>query len=131
MLAEQFKSGLLVELREEQVQGARRNFKINKVENFKAVCGPVEQASRFVKGRPDLLIVDPPRPGLTMNAREEIAKLNARKILYISCNPSTQARDAAFFVNRAGYKVDKTALFDLYPNTYHLETVMLLSATGL
>ena len=128
MLAERFKGGLLVEFREEQVQEAIRNFKINKVDNFKAVCGPVEQASRFVKSRPDLLIVDPPRPGLTMNARKEIAKLNASKILYVSCNPSTQARDIAFFVNRAGYKVEKTALFDLYPNTYHLETVMLLSA---
>jgi 23S rRNA (uracil1939-C5)-methyltransferase len=58
--------------------------------------------------------------------REGIARCNPSALLYVSCNPSTQARDLGFFIRHGGYAIDKMALFDFYPNTHHIETVVLL-----
>lgn len=129
MLSGNFKRGMLIESVGEQVQIARRNYSSNGVSNFDAFHCPAEQIRSVITERPDLLIVDPPRPGLTKKAREEIVKISAAKILYISCNPSTQARDINFLVNCNGYTIEKMALFDLYPNTHHLETAILLKNT--
>ncbi|NLD99950.1 MAG: class I SAM-dependent RNA methyltransferase [Fibrobacter sp.] len=127
MLHEKFSRGLLIESIDSQVQSARKNFAANGISNFEAVRADAENFSSLTKGAtPDLLIVDPPRPGLTKKAREQCRVLNAKKILYVSCNSSTQARDVSFFVHMNGYRIEKIAFFDLYPNTYHLETAILL-----
>ena len=125
MLSSNFKQGVLIESVSDQVESACANFHNNGIAHFSAINLCAEKTGQIVKSSPDLLIVDPPRPGLTRKVREFISQLKPKQLLYISCNSSTQARDAGFFVNRAGYNIKETALFDLYPNTHHLETVIL------
>jgi 23S rRNA (uracil1939-C5)-methyltransferase len=127
MLADRFSKGILVESLRPQVEMATRNFELNNITNFKAVHADTEEIGTVIGDTPDLLILDPPRPGLTPKACDAVMQIQAKKILYISCNPSTQARDVGLFVKNGGYKVEKMAFFDLYPNTHHIETGMLLS----
>jgi 23S rRNA (uracil1939-C5)-methyltransferase len=128
MLADRFAEGLLVESVGGQVEAARKNFIRNSIHHVKAVEGTAERLPSFVGSKPvSCLIVDPPRPGLTRKVRESIATLKPATALYVSCNPSTQARDIGFLVNKAGYEITRAAIFDLYPNTHHMESVMILT----
>jgi 23S rRNA (uracil1939-C5)-methyltransferase len=126
MVASQFKLGLLVESVRSQVDNANANFTRNGINNFKAVCSESEKLLSVCSKHPDCMIVDPPRPGLTREVRSAIAKLKPRTIVYVSCNISTQARDSEYFVKEIGYSIRKTAIFDCYPNTSHIESVMIL-----
>lgn len=127
MLADRFKHGLLIESIGAQVDCALRNFAQNDVRHFTARKGTAENLLQFEGVQPvDCLIVDPPRSGLTGKVREAIAALKPKTILYVSCNPSTQARDAGFFITKAGYAIAHAAIFDLYPNTHHIESLLLL-----
>lgn len=127
MLADRFKQGLLIESIEAQVRQAQDNFRRNGCAHIAAKAGRAEDIARIVGSRKiDCIIVDPPRPGLTRKACESIAGLAPESLLYVSCNPSTQARDLGFLVTHAGYVVVKIAIFDLYPNTHHIESVALL-----
>ncbi len=126
MLSNNFKRGLLIESVDAQVQMANKNYASNGIFSFTAQHCSAEQVQSAIPVKPDLLIIDPPRPGLTKKAREGVKMIGAEKILYVSCNPSTQARDIGFLIKQCGYTVEKMALFDLYPNTHHLETVILL-----
>lgn len=126
MLSSGFEKGILIESVQNQVTAAQRNFEANRLNQFKAVHAEAEQVKGIIAGVPDLLIIDPPRPGLTRKAREQIAMIGAKKILYVSCNPSTQSRDVGFFVKSCGFRILNMALFDLYPNTHHMETAILL-----
>lgn len=128
MIASQFKQGLLVEFVRSQVDNANANFKRNGITNFKAVCCESEKLLSVCTKSPDCMIVDPPRPGLTPEVRLAIAKLKPRTIVYVSCNISTQARDCEYFVKELKYTIRKTAMFDCYPNTSHIESVMILEA---
>jgi 23S rRNA (uracil1939-C5)-methyltransferase len=127
MLAERFKQGLLIESVNAQVRQARENFRRNGCTHMVARSGRAEDLAGIVAGRTiDCLIVDPPRPGLTRRVRESIAAMRPSQILYVSCNPSTQARDLDVILNKGKYTLNKIALFDLYPNTHHIESVALL-----
>jgi tRNA/tmRNA/rRNA uracil-C5-methylase (TrmA/RlmC/RlmD family) len=130
MLGKNFSGGLLVESLDKQVELAQRNFINNEIDHItaKAISAETffEKESNKIP-KPDLIIVDPPRPGLTRKVREGIRDLRPQKVLYVSCNPSTQARDVEFFVNKCGYAIERGALFDLYPQTHHLEVVLLLT----
>jgi 23S rRNA (uracil1939-C5)-methyltransferase len=86
------------------------------------------EAARIQKRSFDCCIVDPPRSGLSPAARKYLAYVKPKNILYISCNPSTQARDAGFLVNTGKYRMTHSAVFDLYPNTSHLETAVVLKS---
>lgn len=126
MLSGNFKRGLLVESVDAQVQMANKNYASNGISSFTALHCPAEQIHTVIPVKPDLLIIDPPRPGLTKKACEGVKMIGAEKILYVSCNPSTQARDICYLTKQCGYAAEKMALFDLYPNTHHLETAILL-----
>jgi 23S rRNA (uracil1939-C5)-methyltransferase len=127
MLAEQFKKGLLIESVNEEVMTAHANFGRNRIKHLKAMRGDAENLLWLAGTKPlDCLIVDPPRSGLTPKVRTAVAALKPKTILYVSCNPSTQARDTGFLVNSAGYTIAHAALFDLYPNTHHIETLLVL-----
>ncbi|MFP4242213.1 MAG: class I SAM-dependent RNA methyltransferase [Chitinispirillaceae bacterium] len=131
MLADRFKKGVLVENVASQVKRAEENFRINGTGNFKALLGDVEKGrgmeSLVRKRRPDCIIVDPPRPGLGRRVRQWLSEVLPSKILYISCNPSTFSRDAQFLTRKCGYSIDQCVLFDLYPNTHHLESAVVFS----
>jgi len=129
LLGQSFSSGILVESVASQVNLAQQNFAANSLNHFSTRVQPVED---FLAGccakkvHADCCILDPPRSGLSPNARRNLARLMPENIVYISCNPSTQARDIGYFVNSCGYHLTHCAMFDLYPNTSHLETLVLL-----
>lgn len=122
-----FDKALLVEIEKSMVKESRRCFAMNGLAQAEALALPAE---KFFANPPkecfDTVIVDPPRPGLTREVRVGIKKLSPETLLYISCNPTTQARDVGYFVNDLGYRIERLALFDLYPNTHHMETGILL-----
>ena len=107
------------------VQLGRLNARINaaRVEYRK---GKVEQALRDIRiGTHDKAILDPPRAGCDPAALAEILRLSPEVLVYISCEPSTHARDLASLV-RGGYRVRRAAIVDMFPQTYHIESVALL-----
>ena len=78
-----------------------------------------------IKDKPDLVVLDPPRAGLEPGAAERLARAGAARITYVSCEPPTLARDLAVLLN-SGYKVASVDLFDLFPQTFHMETIVKL-----
>ena len=76
--------------------------------------------------RPDVIIVDPPRAGMHQDMVNYLPRLKAKKIVYVSCNPTTQARDAKI-LNEHGYQIKNATMVDMFPHTPHIETVMLFS----
>jgi 23S rRNA (uracil1939-C5)-methyltransferase len=88
-----------------------------------AIHESVEGFLRRVPSRPDALIVDPPRTGISPTAIEGIAAARARRIVYVSCDVATLARDARR-LGAAGYSIESIRAFDMFPNTPHVETVV-------
>jgi 23S rRNA (uracil1939-C5)-methyltransferase len=82
--------------------------------------------SRAVRKRPDLIVLDPPRTGAGKAVIRSLIELGAQRIRYISCDPATLARDLAPLV-AAGYRIEEAHLFDLFPHTFHIESVILLA----
>ncbi len=126
MIAPFLKKGILVEIDRKMTLRAQENFKKNGISNIEAIALPAESMDSCLNCSPDLLIVDPPRPGLTIAAREAVAGFRPDTIIYISCNCATQARDCGFLVKKAGYVIKETVLFDCYPDTHHIESMVLL-----
>ena len=99
----------------------------NSPANVKAVRATTEQYLENAVGklRPDLVVVDPPRSGLGEKVVQGLAKLRAPRITYVSCDPATLCRDLAQLL-QLGYRVREAHLVDLFPQTYHLESVFHL-----
>ena len=76
--------------------------------------------------KPDVVIVDPPRAGMHPDMTQYLHKLNAEKIIYVSCNPTTQARDAKVLAEK-GYTINRAVMVDMFPHTPHIETILLFS----
>ncbi len=124
--AKNFRQVIVIERDPKMVKAANHAFQSNLI-NARAVASTAENfASKYEAGHFDVAIVDPPRQGVRKEALTAIAKLAPPQLLYIACNPTTQARDLGILVKEHGYKIVKTAIFDLYPNTDHLETGVLL-----
>lgn len=98
-------------------------------ESVRAVVGLVEDYVRRDRSRPATLIVDPPRIGMSREAIDAISRVAPGRIVYVSCDPPTMARDARRLVD-AGYRVASLAGFDLFPNTPHIEVVGILDRAG-
>lgn len=128
MLAERFKHGQLIESVDAHVAEAAMNFERNGLSNYEAKLGKAEEIVALAGHEHiDCLIVDPPRTGMTKKVLEGIVALKPRTIMYVSCNAATQARDTGFMVNTAGYAISRAVVFDLYPNTDHMESILLLT----
>ena len=115
-----------VESWEPSVLAARENLALNDIQNVDVIAADVNAA--LPDGLPekvDLVVVDPPRPGLSPEAIAWIAKLEPATILYVSCNPSTLARDLKLLL-QSPYRIEAVEPFDLFPHTFHLETLVLL-----
>src|SRR5208337_3800093 len=82
--------------------------------------------SRPVRNRPEMVVLDPPRAGAGSAVIRSLVELGAPRIRYVSCDPATLARDIAPLL-AAGYHVEEAHLFDLFPETFHIESVMLLA----
>lgn len=118
-----------VELNSDAVKDAKTNAKLNDVKNIDFVC---DDAGKFMVkaancgAKYDVVIMDPPRVGASLEFLRSLVILSPKKIVYISCNPETQARDLSF-LTRKGYKVRRIQPVDMFPHTEHVETVVLLS----
>ena len=129
VLAEQAKRVVGVEIVPEAVENAKRNAIRNGIENVEFLCADAGQAARRLALRgvlPDVLVVDPPRKGLDETARDAILKMLPPRVVYVSCDPATLARDVAELCG-TGYTLERAQAFDLFPRTNHVETVVLLS----
>jgi 23S rRNA (uracil1939-C5)-methyltransferase len=128
--ASKFTKGILVETEEDHLTMARETFRRNGITSVTAEKSTARDfLQRMVshKSKIDCCIVDPPRTGLERGVAQDLSRIGPPSILSVSCDPATQARDAGFLINKCGYHCEKAALFDLYPQTHHLETVLLLS----
>ncbi|ADD02847.1 RNA methyltransferase, TrmA family [Thermoanaerobacter italicus Ab9] len=125
IMAPMAKKVIGIELVEEAVMSARENAKLNGLKNCTFIAGDVSQKLKEIKEQPDVVIVDPPRSGINPKALKDIVKFNPQKVVYVSCNPESLARDLKVF-SEGGYKVDKVKCVDMFPYTYHVETVVLM-----
>jgi 23S rRNA (uracil1939-C5)-methyltransferase len=102
------------------------NARINGVANLRTLPGRVEEALRQVRvGQHGAAVLDPPRAGCEPGAIAELLRLGPERLVYVSCEPTTHARDIALLV-RGGYRVRRAAVVDMFPHTYHVESVALL-----
>lgn len=115
-----------IELIEEAVVAANENAKRNHLENCTFLAGDVLKMVDELEERPDLIIVDPPRDGIHPKAIGKIIAFGAPEIVYVSCKPTSLARDLEIF-QQEGYQVEWVKLMDMFPRTVHVETVCLLS----
>ena len=113
---------------ESSIYDAKENLDINKIENVTFVQADLYKsflAFTNVLPKPDVVILDPPRGGMHSTTVKDVLQLSPEKIVYVSCNPSTQVRDIKMFVE-GGYKLVKIRPVDMFPHTYHIENVALL-----
>ena len=117
-----------VEIVEEAIEAANVNAKINGLDNVEFLAGDMKDvfnAEFYAQhGKPDIIITDPPRSGMHPKVVEYLAEIACPKIVYVSCNPATQARDLAML--DATYKVVKSREVDMFPQTHHVENVVVL-----
>ena len=125
IFAKKAKEVVGVEIVEEAVEKAIENAKINGLDNlvFKA-NNVLKEIDSLIK-KPDIVVVDPPRAGIHAEAIEKISKMQADKIVYISCNPVSQVEDIKLFEEN-GYRLEKLETFDQFPRTVHVECIALL-----
>lgn len=126
MLAPVAKKVVGVEIVEEAVEAARENAALNGLENCEFIAGDVLKVIDEIEEKPDLIVLDPPRDGIHPKALEKIIAYGVERIVYISCKPTSLARDLEVFLEK-GYKVEKGCAVDMFPQTYHVETVVKLS----
>ena len=111
---------------------AQENAELNGIDNVEFFVGDMKKVfnAEFISthGIPDVVITDPPRDGMHKAVVEQLITLNADKIVYVSCNSATQARDLALLDSH--YRVKKVQPVDMFPQTHHVENVVLLEKRG-
>ena len=115
-----------IEIVEEAVEKAKENAALNGLDNCTFIAGDVLVQVDQLKEKPDIIVLDPPRDGIHPKAIQKIINFGAKELLYISCKPTSLARDLPI-LEEAGYKVEKVLCVDMFPQTPHVETVVLLS----
>ena len=118
-----------VEIVEEAVEAAKENAALNGLDNCTFWAGDVLKVIDDLGEVPDLIILDPPRDGVHPKALEKIIDFGVERMVYIACKPTSLARDLELLQGR-GYQVERIGCVDLFPSTYHIETVCLLSKLG-
>ena len=111
------------------IRDARQNARDNQVSNVDFLCGDAaKEMPELVRqgSRQDVVVLDPPRAGCEQRVLEAIAKVRPQRVVYVSCNPASLARDAAILRDK-GFVVRKVQPVDMFPHTSHVETVCLLT----
>ena len=126
MLAPVAKEVVGVEIIEEAVEAAKENAALNALANCKFLAGDVLKVLDTIEERPDYIVLDPPRDGIHPKALEKIIAYGVDNMIYISCKPTSLARDLEVFLAK-GYEVKKICCVDMFPATVHVETVVLMS----
>ena len=127
-VAKKAKKVIGVEAVPDAISAAKENAQLNNIENVAFYVGDMKKVfnAEFIDthGKPDVVITDPPRDGMHADVVAQLLNLEAEKIVYVSCNSATQARDLALL--DAKYKVIKVQPVDMFPQTHHVENVVLL-----
>lgn len=127
-VSKQAKKVVGIEYVEAAIKDAKTNATLNNIQNCVFYAGDIKDVlqNEFIEreGNPDVIITDPPRAGMHADVVNTLLSINAEKIVYVSCNPSTQARDLALLDQV--YKVKAVQPVDMFPHTYHVENVVLL-----
>ncbi len=121
-----------VEIIETAVEDARNNAARNGIKNAEFLCADAKTATKELRKRgvqPDVVLLDPPRKGCDASVVDDVAAMAPEKVVMISCNPSTAARDCKLFEEK-GYRVARYRPVDMFPRTKHVECVVLMSKTG-
>lgn len=125
MLAPVAKKVVGVEIVEEAVEAAKVNAELNGLDNCEFIAGDVLKVVDELEDKPDFIVLDPPRDGIHPKAIQKIIDFGVEQMVYISCKPTSLARDLEVF-EAAGYKVKRATAVDQFPNTVHIETCVLL-----
>lgn len=127
-VAKKAKKVVGVEAVQEAIDAASENAKRNGIENCRFFCGDMKEifTDDFIEknGTPDVIITDPPRDGMHKNVVETILRIHPKRVVYVSCNSTTQARDLELMKQQ--YEIKKVCPVDMFPQTYHVENVVLL-----
>lgn len=126
ILAPVAKKVIGVEIVGEAVEAAKENAALNGLNNCEFIAGDVLKMLDTIKERPDFIVLDPPRDGIHPKALDKIIDYGVDRMVYISCKPTSLARDLEKLLER-GYRVEKVKCVDMFPGTVHVETVCLLS----
>lgn len=128
-LSRRFAKVIAVESSRESVGFAHSNARANDATNIELIGAPVERWLRSPSigpGVASLAVIDPPRSGLGIQSTRDLVRLSPRAIIYVSCDPTTLARDLRVLID-GGYRLDQLEAFDLFPQTFHVETVATLT----
>lgn len=127
-VSEKAKKVIGIEVVPDAISAAKENAELNQIDNVEFYVGDMKKifSEEFINihGKPDIVITDPPRDGMHADVVAQLLKLDAQKIVYVSCNSATQARDLALMDSK--YKVTKVQPVDMFPQTHHVENVVLL-----
>jgi 23S rRNA (uracil1939-C5)-methyltransferase len=130
-MANAVKSVIGVEIIPEAIEDAEKNARINNITNTRFICGDASHAADMLRSegiKPHTVILDPPRKGCAEDLLKTVADIAPQKIVYVSCDPATLARDCAR-PNDLGYEVQEVTPVDMFPRTAHVESVALLNQT--
>jgi 23S rRNA (uracil1939-C5)-methyltransferase len=128
-MADKCKELIGVEIIPEAIENAKRNASQNGVHNAHFFCGDATAAAAKLRAEgvaPDVIVVDPPRKGLTPELIDTIMQMSPDRVVYVSCDPATMARDLKLFTEQ-NYSVKEITPVDMFPRTSHVETVVLMS----
>lgn len=121
-----------VEIVEQAVEDAKKNARENRIDNAEFLCADAAEAASMLKNRgerPDVVIIDPPRKGCDASLIETIAGMEPQRVVYVSCDPATLARDLKLFFQK-GYEPQQVTPVDMFPRTVHVECVVLMCASS-
>ena len=127
-MADKFEKLYGVEIIPEAIENAKYNAEANGIDNATFICGDAAAAAEALRAdgvAPTVVLVDPPRKGLAPELIDTINEFAPKRVVYVSCDPATLARDCARF-NELGYTVERVTPFDMFPRTSHVENVVLL-----
>ncbi len=114
-----------IEIVEEAVDKARENAKLNELNNVNFLCGDVLEEIEKVGDKYDVVILDPPRAGISPASLDKILDIDCKKFVYISCNPKSQMDNLKVFLDK-GYEIKDYEIFDQFPNSRHVEAIALI-----
>ncbi|RUA02950.1 MAG: 23S rRNA (uracil(1939)-C(5))-methyltransferase RlmD [Deltaproteobacteria bacterium] len=123
-LAEQAGSVIGIEISDTAIADAEKNSRINGIDNCRFIRGDIRDKLPGLSVKPDLLIIDPPRAGMHKDVVQQVLALSPERIVYVSCNPATLARDLGLMVD--DYDIREVQPVDMFPHTWHIEAVARL-----
>ena len=125
LLSEHSKAVTGIEIIESAVADAEKNCLKNGISNCRFILGDIRKCLSQITQRPDVLIIDPPRAGMHKDVVKQVLELGAGRLVYVSCNPATMARDLQ--IMQESYRLEEVQPVDMFPHTYHVEAVAKLN----